>query len=453
MSSQLEVRAMNGSSIRVASGRQFKGTLALRTRRALALALVVGAHAAAPSTAAAQPSAAETKQPQIAIPSIAPDLKQQLERLGVKLDLSLTGFAQGQATGSDDSATINALTNRATGTGTYGSGRLDALLELDSTRLGLWRGGHLNAHLEVEGGGLPGWRGGAFWPVNTAAILPLTNPGQWSLSSLYVSQSWGGTRVMVGKVNVIDLQAQNPFFGGWGIDRFANLALVLPPTGVTPATLMAASISQQIGEVTLTAMAYDPNDRTQNSVDRLFADGVNLSLSAQWNGRLWKRSSTLGIAYILSTTQSVSLEESYVPSELQQRGLISPSNLTLNFGHQVWPSSVRPGKGIGVYGRVGVTGGDPNPIQSSLAMGISGEAMWRSRPFDGFGLGVYLYNWTGGLATTLQTPLQQEVGLEMYYNLGLTRWLTLSPNLQVIQPATAGAPLLTVLGIRSRVRF
>jgi hypothetical protein len=120
MSSQLEVRAMNGSSIRVASGRQFKGTLALRTRRALALALVVGAHAAAPSTAAAQPSAAETKQPQIAIPSIAPDLKQQLERLGGKLDLSLTGFAQGQATGTD------------------GSGRFDALLELDSTRLGLW---------------------------------------------------------------------------------------------------------------------------------------------------------------------------------------------------------------------------------------------------------------------------------------------------------------------------
>jgi carbohydrate-selective porin OprB len=41
----------------------------------------------------------------------------------------------------------------------------------------------------------------------------------------------------------------------------------------------------------------------------------------------------------------------------------------------------------------------------------------------------------------------------MYYNLGLTPWLILSPNLQVIQPATAGALLLTVLGIRSRVRF
>ena len=139
-----------------------------------------------------EPARAQSNAPPV--PSVDPALKQQLERLGVKLDLSLTGFVQGQASGSDDSAAINALTGRATGTGTAGSGRFDARLELDSTRLGLWLGGHLNAHLEVEGGALPGWRGGAFWPVNTAAILPLTEPGQWSLSSLYVRQRWGGTQ-------------------------------------------------------------------------------------------------------------------------------------------------------------------------------------------------------------------------------------------------------------------
>jgi porin len=360
---------------------------------------------------------------------------------------------QGQASGSDDSATINALTKRATGTGTYGSGRFDALVELDSTRLGLWRGGQINAHLEVESGSLPGWRGGAFWPVNTAAILPLTNPGQWSLSSLYLRQRWAGTRLMLGKVNVIDLQSQNPFFGGWGIDRFQNLALVLPPTGVTPATLMAASISQQIGAVTVTAMAYDPNDRTENSFNRLFVDGVNLSLSAQWNGRLWQRSSNLGIAYILSTTQSVALAEIYLPSQMRQQGLVSPSNLTFNFGQQLWTSSVRPGKGIGMYGRVGFTAGDPNPIQSSLAIGISGEGMWRSRPWDGFGIGIYHYDWSNGLSTALLSPLNSETGLEIYYNIALTPWLYLSPNLQLIQPATAGAPVLSVLGVRSRLRF
>ena len=387
------------------------------------------------------------------IPSIAPDLKQKLRQEGITMDLLLSGFLQGQTSGTDDSAAINALTDRGTGTGGYGAGRFDALLELDSTRLGLWRGGQINAHLEVEDGPLPGWRGGAFWPVNTAAILPLTAPGQWSLSSLYLRQRWGGTRVMVGKVNVIDLQRQSPFFGGWGVDRFQNLALVLPPTGVTPATLMAASISQQIGNVTLTAMAYDPNDRTVNSFNGLFADGVNLSLSAQWNGRFWKRSSNLGIAFILSTTQSVSLEEIYLPSQLRQLVLKSPNNITFNFGHQIWNSPVRPGKGVGVYGRLGVTGGDPNPIQSSLAMGISGEGMWRSRPWDGFGIGIYRYNWTEGLSTALLTPLQSETGVEMYYNFALTPWLSFSPNVQIIRPATADAPLLTALGLRSVIRF
>lgn len=403
------------------------------------------------ATTATAPPPAPAAAP--GLPSIAPEFNQQLQQAGIKLDLLLSNFVQGQASGSDDSATINTLTNRGTGTGAYGSGRFDALLELDSTRLGLWRGGQIHAHLEMENGQLPGWRGGAFWPVNTGVILPLTPPGQWSLSSLYLRQRWGGTRMMVGKINVIDLQSQNPFFGGWGIERFQNLALVLPPTGVTPVTLMAASLSEQIGELTLTAMAYDPNDRTENTFNQLFSTGVNVSLSAQWNGRLWRRSSTLGIAYITSNVKSVSLEEAYLPSRLRQRGLISPDNLTFNFGHQLWPSVVRPGEGIGIYGRVGMTAGDPNPIQSSLAIGISGEGMARSRPWDGFGIGVYRYDWTGGLSTALGTPLRSETGLELYYNLALTPWLTISPNLQLIQPATAGAPLLTLLGLRSVVRF
>ena len=349
-----------------------------------------------PDFSETQPALISTAQPPVSssaaqksdpvIPSIAADLKQKLQQKGVTLDLILSGFLQEQASGTDDSAAINALTDRGTGTGTYGAGRFDAFLELDSTRMGLWRGGQLNAHLEVEGGPLPGWRGGAFWPVNTAAILPLTQPGQWALSSLYLRQRWGATRFMVGKVNVIDLQSQNPFFGGWGIHRFQNLALVIPPTGVTPATLMAASISQQVGQTTFTAMAYDPRDRTEKSFEQLFVDGVNVSLSAQWNGKLWKRTSNLGIAYIFTTTRSTSLKETFLPSELRQRGLVSANNLTFNFGHQLWASPVQAGRGVGLYGRVGITSGDPNPIQSSLAMGISGEGMWRSRPWDGFGL-------------------------------------------------------------------
>jgi porin len=403
---------------------------------------------------AAQPvSAPSPASPSSTVPSIAPELKQKLERMGVKLDLYVTGSLQTQASGSDASAAINALSDRGTGTGAYGGGRVDALLQLDSTRLGLWRGGQIHAHLEAEDGALPGWRGGAFWPVSTAAILPLAPPDGWSLTSLYLRQRWGGTRLLIGKVNVIDLQSQNPFFGGWGIERFQNLALVLPPTGVTPVTMMTASLSQQIGDVTLTAMVYDPNDRTVNTFNRLFADGMNLSVSAQWNGRIWNRSSNLGLAYIGTTVKSVSLKQAYLPSQLQQRGVISPDNLTLNFGHQIWASPVRAGRGVGVYGRVGITGGDPNPIQSSLAVGISGEGLWTSRPWDGFGIGYYRYNWSEGLSEAMLTRLQSESGMEVYYNFALTPWFSLTPSLQLVRPATAGEHLLTVVGLRSVVRF
>ena len=51
------------------------------------------------------------------------------------------------------------------------------------------------------------------------------------------------------------------------------------------------------------------------------------------------------------------------------------------------------------------------------------------------------------------TPLQSESGLEVYYNVAFTPWFSLTPNLQLIRPATAGEPLLTVLGLRSVFRF
>lgn len=419
-------------------------------------------HAAAPSESSplaavsgpvTNPSAKTSNASLPQAPSTSPGLKQQLLQAGIKIDLRFSGLVQGQASGSNDSAAINALTGRGTTTQAYGGGRFDALMELDSTRLGLWRGGKINGHLEIEGGPLPGWRGGSFWPVNTAAILPLTPPGEWSLSSLYVRQTWGGTRVMAGKVNVIDLQSQSPFFGGWGSDRFQNLALVLPPTGVTPATLMAASITQQIGELTFTSMVYDPNDRTEKTFEKLFADGLNGSFSVHWNGRLWQRMSNIGISYVGTTRKVVSLKENYLPYALRQRGLATPDHFTINFGHLVWPSSTRSGQGVGIYGRLGATGGDPNPIQSSLAVGLSGEGFWPARPLDTFGVGLYRYNWTNGLSAAIGAPVRNETGVELYYNIALNPWLTLSPSLQVIQPATVQAPLLTLIGFRSVLRF
>lgn len=152
---------------------------------------------------------------------------------GASLRLYATGFYQGQWSGDPGSFSKNGQGNDF-----FTGGRIDALLDLDTSRMGLWRGGGFHLHLELEGGRLPGFRGGALWPVNTGAVLPLGSEEEVVASSLYYSQRWGGTSLLLGKINMIDLLANDPFFGGWGIDRFMNLAFVAPPDGVMPPVIM-----------------------------------------------------------------------------------------------------------------------------------------------------------------------------------------------------------------------
>ncbi|MCT0198602.1 carbohydrate porin [Synechococcus sp. CS-1325] len=378
--------------------------------------------------------------------------RSELAKRGVNLRLWATGFYQGQWSG--DVGSFTAADGR--GTKFLSGGRLDALVDLDTTKLGLWRGGGIHAHLELEGGRVPGFRGGALWPVNSGAILPLGSPEQLEATSLYISQRWGGTSLLVGKINAIDLLANDPFFGGWGIDRFMNLAFVAPPSGVVPPVIMGGLLAQKIGEVSLSAMVFDPSDQTTNYwVDGLFADGVNVSLAAQWNGRAWGRASNLGLSYTFSTKDSVDLRSILLPSDLQIGASTYPDNLSLQFGHTLFPSKVRPGKGIGIYGKVAATRGNPNPIGWSFVGGITGEGMFVNRPYDGFGVGFYYYNWSQALEATLDPllPLDNEKGLEIYYNFALTPWFILTADLQLIDPGKADFAIETVAALRAKFTF
>jgi len=379
-------------------------------------------------------------------------VRTQLAESGVNLRLWATGFYQGQWSG--DVGSFSAADGR--GTEFLSGGRLDALIDLDTTKLGLWRGGGFHVHLEMEGGRIPGFRGGGLWPVNAAAILPLGSTEQLEATSLYYSQRWGGTSLLVGKINAIDLLANDPFFGGWGTDRFMNLAFVAPPSGVVPPVFIGGVLAQQLGEVSLSAMVFDPSDQTSNYwVDGLFEDGVNVSLSAQWNGRAWGRDSNLGLSYTFSSKDSVDLRSILLPSDSRITAPTYPDNLSLQFGHTLFPSRVRPGKGIGIYGKVATTQGNPNPIRWSFVGGITGEGMFQNRPYDSFGVGFYYYKWAGDLDETLDPllPLDSEKGLEIFYNLAVTPWFILTADLQWIDPGKANFATETVAGLRGKISF
>jgi porin len=50
-------------------------------------------------------------------------------------------------------------------------------------------------------------------------------------------------------------------------------------------------------------------------------------------------------------------------------------------------------------------------------------------------------------------PLQDVQGGELYYNMAVTPWLNVTPDLQIIQPSVVGRDTAIVVGMRGKLTF
>lgn len=371
-------------------------------------------------------------------------IRDQLAESGVKLDIEYTGYYQGMISG----------------TGYDGfdfGGRADALVNFDTNKLGLWNGGGFHTHLTYRSGDLQAFRGGALWPVSTGSILPLGEEDSIVASSLYVSQRFGESgSLLLGKINAVDLLANDPFYGGWGNHRFMNLAFVAPPSGVFPPVIIGVISNYSIAPFTLTFMAYDPHDQTSDYwQDDLFKDGVNLSLGTTWTGKLLGRPSSINFTGIYSTERSTDHREFLLPPDLQTKTKDSSYNVSLKISHLLLESSTHPGQGLGIYGKAAIADGNPNPIEASFSGGISGHRIVPGRPLDSFGVGYFYYNFSDDLKSAV-APLvnfDNEQGAEIFYNLAVTPWFRVTADLQWIDSAIGANDHAWIGALRANVRF
>ncbi len=346
---------------------------------------------------------------------------------GVTFQIELTGFAQDPwaGDGSADEA--------------EGGARFDALVNFDTGKLGLWEGGGFRTHLESRFGKIPTFRGGALWPMNTGTLLPLGEPNRLVLSSVYYTHRVGKASVlMVGKINAVDLLAGDPFFGGWGSHRFLNITFVAPPSGVVPPTIAGAIFSTRRGAWSYTGMVYDPNDQTNDYwVDGLFTDGVNVSFSPAWNGKVAERATTVGVTAAFSTARGANLSELLLPPDLKTGDKRGSYNVALQVSHLLKESVVQKGKGLGVYAKAATADGNPNPIRASFVGGLAGHGMITRRPWDSFGVGYFYYDMSDALSDSLApvASFGNEQGLELYYTAAIARWLRLGADVQLVSPA------------------
>jgi len=362
---------------------------------------------------------------------------------GVSLDLRHTSFYQGLASGTGDKDFD------------YG-GKFDVFINLDSSKMGLWEGGGFRSHIEYSYGDLATNLGGTLFATNTAMYWPVGTPEEVVATSLYFTQKTGDrSSIALGKFNPVDLLTADPFHGGWGIDRFMNLILVAPPSGLIPVVLMGAVVNIRTNPLTWTVMAFDPNDRTNDYFPGdLFEDGVNVSVTGAHTSTLAGRKTSYTVTGLYSTAEGVDYS-SIGGGILETSNEKGAWNINFEFKHNLQEDSEQPNTAWGFYLKAAIADGNPNYVQRSFIAGVGGRALFFGRPQDSFGLGMYYYNLSDKLEDNIHpfAVIGDEAAIEFFYNYAVTPWLYFGPDIQYVKPARGRFDNALILGLRMQVRF
>ena len=91
-----------------------------------------------------------------------------------------------------------------------------------------------------------------------------------------------------------------------------------------------------------------------------------------------------------------------------------------------------------MFGRFGASDGNPNPMHYFYSLGLGGKGVIPNRANDRYGFGFYyIDNKSPKLQGVFRSTklLRDEYGFEWFYNIAITPWLQLTPDLQVVRGA------------------
>jgi porin len=379
---------------------------------------------------------------------------------GITFDANLTQIEQGVVSGG--------MSERWE----YG-GRGDLTTNVDTQKLGLWPGGFLTVELEWNWKDSVNGNVGAINPPNTNQLFPLPVGDNVALPNLsfaqFVSHYLG---FFAGKLQTVSTGDLNEFAHGKGDAQFFNLAFNINPVAleVPYSTLGAGAIVLPTADPNEAFLNFSVLSATGDASTAGFDDMDGPVLAG--SGRV--RTDFFGLTghqlvggfYSNKTYTSIDERLGFV---IENRAL-APKNDTwavfYNFDQFLYETAKHSGKGVGLFGRFGASEGDPNPEQYFYSIGVGGKGMIQGRDFDQFGIGYYyatVNNPTFQHPFAVRSFLRDEWGFEAFYNIALTPWLLLTPDVQVIGPSQrreatdliAGQYIATatVVGVRIQLIF
>lgn len=339
----------------------------------------------------------------------------------------------------------------------YGA-KADVLLRANLAKLGAWQGLSLTAGAEYNFGASIDGRVGIYAPVNTALAFPAMN--SVDLASLYLGQRFaGGTALLVGKINIIDLASSAPFKGGAGIDSFWNITFAAPPSGTVPPYLLGALLTIPTKGPTYGFWVYDPESKVGQGLNDAFAHGVTFRASVEFPITIGPYGGHQGFVALYSTqpgTDLTTLGDLYEPPPPPGTTGIKNGRYYFNytFDQYLYKSKSDPTQNFGAFGQFGISDGNPNKLYWSALTGVGGTGLLPGRGRDNWGIGVYYDTFSPYLIQSLAPAfaIRNEYGSELFYNFALSPNVKLGADLQIVSPAQTTTTTVFP-GLRLVVRF
>ncbi len=342
----------------------------------------------------------------------------------------------------------------------YG-GRGDYLFDLDTGKLGLWEGGRLDLRAETRLGQDCNQIDGAVAPSNFAMALPLLDREVTALTGVQISQDISDQcTILVGKLNLLDGTPES-YARGMRLNYFWNTAMQnnLSRSYLFPSTLGAGFTVRDEVEPVFNFYLMDTHyTPTTSGFSTLFSNGVLLYGEYRRRTNWFELPGHCAVCFLYSTAKRTPLDANpYALLKAIALGEPLPVKhsawtVTSRCDQVLWADTQDPNRNWTLNSDVGLTDGNPNPIQWFGNVSLLGNGLIRGRENDTIGIGYY------HLGVSNQPILKKygfgdENGVELFYNVAVRPWFHLTPDLQILDPARREIATALLVGIRGRLSF
>lgn len=379
--------------------------------------------------------------------------RNDLVNQGVTFDLSLTQVWQKVVQGGLSSSSEY-------------SGRYNATMNIDFQKAGLWPGAFLMVEAEGKYTESSANRNtGALMPVNTSALFPEPGEGgeQPTLPAVvftqFFSESFG---ICGGKLDTIMNGDKNEFAHGKGDTQFMNMAFNFNPVMalIVPQYTWGGGVillpTQDPKQWVATASAIKTLGEASNSGIEDIPEGpTTVALETRITTDFFGMTGHQLVGYAHSDKSFTSLDQNLRGILIEGLPVSKDSGswaAYYNVDQYFYEPDKGSGRGAGLFGRFGSSDGEANPVHYFASIGVGGKGICPERPLDRFGVGYY-YMWIADQQVPRTLGFGDTEGFEAFYNIAMTRWMYLTPDIQVIDPSQKNVDSAVILGARLQMVF